>query len=702
MKVRGKESINDLKQFLLSQYFYDGLKITLGVVLPSVLFYPYGLLETGITFSLGALYVSIVDNPGPVLHKRNAMLATNLFVFLTALLIGFTNRETYLLAIEIPLLCFFFSMFNVYGARASSVGIAALLTMIVGIDQHLDSYHTFLHALYLLAGGTWYMLFSLLLNRALPYRPAEQTLGECMEKMAAYIRIKADFYAPDTDLEKVQEETIKAQTIVYEKLDNVREILFKTRELLKDSSTQGNKLFMTFIDVVDLYEQTMESHESYEKIRKDYGHTGILEHYHYIILSLARELDHIAVCLHNHESPEDAPQTHILLESAKDQLEQLDREGMHTITLKRIYVNMKNVSQRLEQIYKYHQKNSAVPLASKQNIDRFVTHKTFDLKQIKENMSFRSAIFRHSVRTALVCLLAFLFARFYYTGNYSYWILLTIVVILKPGFSQTRQRNIERIIGTFAGGLLGILILHFVKDQSARFWFLIGFMLLTYSFMRIRYVVSVFFMTPFILIMFSFIGHNNDMLVVKERIIDTFIGAGIASLASYFILPAWESSQIKQMMGDVLLRNMVYLKTVAQIGDHSGKENDYKVARKEIYVSSSNLSAAFQRMLNEPKKKRQHVNEINKFILLNNLFASHTAALAQKIKEEKEWKESEIKELRKIFHLLSESYELLMQNKWTEQEPVLVVSTTDGAADPLLTRFVLVAGDLKKLCAQVS
>ncbi len=700
MQIPVKKSVSTLKQFLLSQYFYDGLKITFGVVSPSLVCYQLGALETGMTISLGALFVSITDNPGAIAHKRNAMLAANVFIFLMALIIGFTNRNGWVLAIEIPVFCFLFSMLTVYGARASAVGIAPLLVLVVTIDHHLEPLAAFLHAVFLLMGGVWYLIFSQLISQVMPYRPAEQTLGECIHEIAEYIRIKAAFYDPKTNLETNHNKLIDQQILVIQSQENVREILYKTRKLLKDSSAQGNKLIMTFIDVVDLYEHAMESHQNYAQLHKEFDESKILLNFRNTIRNLAEELEYIGTCIHNHDVPHKFPMTSDLLFGIKSQLDALDQKGINTISLKKILVNLRNMTLRIEQIYNYQKSKPKLPEFRRKELKSFTSHQRLDWELLRENLTFESAVFRHSFRVAIVCLLAFVFARNFYTGNFSYWILLTILVILKPAFSQTKKRNYERMVGTVAGGLLGILILYFVQDKSSRFWLLLLFMLLTYSFARIRYVVSVFFMTPFILIMFSFLGHTgNDILIVKERILDTFIGAGIALLASYFILPNWESGQIRKMMQEMLLKNVLYLKSVVNYRKSEYQTQlQYRLARKEMYVSTSNLSSVFQRMLNEPKRKQQYVNEANKFILLNNLFASHVASLAYQTKDEDHLPgEQQIREIRKVFNLMKESYgafskvalEVDLDLKSGQEESIEQQET--------LVQLVQVSSELKKL-----
>lgn len=703
MQLPIQTPISKVKHFLLSQYFYDGLKITFGVVSPALIAYQFGHLELGITISMGALIVSITDNPGPTAHKRNAMLATNFFIVFMALLIGFTNRSSLLLALEIPLLCFLFSMLTVYGARASSVGVAALLVMVIGIDQHLDAVGTLLHALYLLSGGIWYFLFSMTLSQVIPYRAAEQVLGECILGVSEYIRMKGRNYNEKTDLESNQKRLLEQEILISQQQENVREILFKTRKLLKDSSAQGNRLIMTFIDLVDMYEHSMESQQNYAEMRAEYGESKILVHFENTILNIASELEHIGECVHNHTKPQKFPLTSEMLVGLKSQIDLLEKQGKNTVRLKKILINLRNINLRLEQMYNYQKVQTKVPAERKKELNKFTSHQTFDWSAFRENLTFKSAVFRHAFRVALVCLFAFIFARNFYTGQFSYWILLTILVILKPGFSQTKKRNYERIIGTVVGGLIGIGILFLIKDTSTRFWILLLVMLLTYSFARLYYIVSVVFMTPFILLMFSFIGNNNDLLLVQERILDTFIGAGIASLASYFILPTWESEQIRKMMGEILAKNRNYLLSILNYNPESlPTQTNYRLARREMYVSSSNLGSAFQRMLNEPKRRRQQVNDTNKFILLNNLFASNVASMAFLMKQGYPLSEQEMREFRKSLNLLKESMQYFDQHETSMEINVQLIEKSNSEISEQLTQLTLVSSELKKLSSKIT
>ena len=189
-----------LKRFLFSQYFSDGIRITFGLLLPSVLFYNLGDINLGIAISLGALCVSIPDNPGPYEHRRNAMLITIALIFGMALLTALFAKYTALLTLFIGVSCFLLSMMHVFGARAAAMGISALAVMILGIDQQLTFVQALNYALLVMLGGIWYFLLSLFSQKLMPYRASEQILGECIFEVAKFIELKAGFYDAKVDI----------------------------------------------------------------------------------------------------------------------------------------------------------------------------------------------------------------------------------------------------------------------------------------------------------------------------------------------------------------------------------------------------------------------------------------------------------------------------------------------------------------------
>lgn len=623
----------EIKSFFYSQYFSDGLRISTGILVPPLLLMQLGHFDLGLTLALGALCICAIDSPGPVQHKRNAMAIGNGLLFAVALITGFARLNVYTLGLEITLFCFLFSMLAVYGNRAASVGTSALLVMIFMMDKQVPPAELPVFCATILAGGLWYMVFSLVFFGIRPYRAAQQTLGENVADVARFLRIKADFYMPGTDIDENYRRLVLQQISVSNHQDAVREMLFKSRLMVKESTGASRILVLTFIDLVDMFEQIMATHYDYQHIRDKFQHTGVLNDIADYLRILAEDLDNIGYAVLANTRPEKLNHLNERLEQLKLKIDEVgaDDKGTSNLVLKKILINLRDVTKSISNIYKYyHSKASDMLLNDTREVEysKFVTHQDFAPHIFWDNISFNSATFKHALRVALVCLVGFITAKYIALGGHSYWVLLTIIVILKPGFSLSKQRNYQRLIGTIAGGVIGILILNFIPNNTVQFVCLVVFMIGTYSFLRLNYVVSVIFMTPYVLILFKFLGVGL-LNVAQERIIDTAIGSTIAFIASYLIFPTWESELIQENFKSVITANINYLQKVSEsIAGKMVGITEYKLARKDVYVNSANLSATFERMTSEPKSKQKHIKDIHKFVVLNHILSSYTANIA--------------------------------------------------------------------------
>src|SRR6185295_17055468 len=83
---------------------------------------------------------------------------------------------------------------------------------------------------------------------------------------------------------------------------------------------------------------------------------------------------------------------------------------------------------------------------------------------------------------------------------------------------------------------------------------------------------------------------------------------------------------------------------------------DYKLARKDVYLNSANLSATFQRMLSEPKSKQGEEKDIHQFVVLNHILFSNTANLSDAVfsKEKRTYPPELITPGRKAVNKLNE------------------------------------------------
>ena len=648
------ERTQQIRSFFFSQYLADGIRITLEIIIPAIIFSFLGDLETGITISLGALCVSISDGPGPVIHKRNGMLYCNIFVFAMALITGFLNTSILSLGILILVASFIFTMFSVYGNRAACVGTAALLIMILRLPSVLTPSEIVTESLLILSGGVWYMVVALVFYRLTPYRPAQRSLGDCINETAKYLLIKSEMYDVATDLKEEYRKLLDQQVIVNEKQNEVRELLFKNRALLKESTHQGRVLVLTFADLVDLFEHIMATWYDYALLREKYASTGILDEVSAIIKTIAGELKDIGDAIHDNHSFKKEFELIPMLDALKEKIDALSDKGS-TMMLKKILVNLRNLGEKVDEILKYFNEDLSGKrtLRSQKDYSRFVTHQKINGAVLRNNLTFESSIFRHSLRMMITCGVGFAIANLISTGHHSYWILMTIIIILKPGFSLTKEKNFDRLIGTIGGGVVGLLILGFINDKNILFALIVFFMIGTYTFVRLNYIVMVIFLTPYVLILFHFLG-LGVLNIASERLADTAIASLLAFLSSYFLFPHWESRNLQGYMAGVLKSNIHYLQKLKELFyGNKISSLDYKLVRKELFVSTANLSAALHRMLSEPKSKQRHRKEIYEFVVLNHVLSSNVASLTATVFN------NEQPASKEILHRLKRSLQIL-------------------------------------------
>jgi uncharacterized membrane protein YccC len=82
-------------------------------------------------------------------------------------------------------------------------------------------------------------------------------------------------------------------------------------------------------------------------------------------------------------------------------------------------------------------------------------------------------------------------------------------------------------------------------------------------------------------------------------------------------------------MAGILKANAAYMQKVLEaLSGHKVSVLEYKLARKDVYLNSANLSAAFQRMLSEPKSKQSNETQVHQFVVLNHILFSNIATIA--------------------------------------------------------------------------
>jgi uncharacterized membrane protein YccC len=703
----GQDYLTEIQSFTTSQYWNSGVRITAGVMIPMLIMVNKGWLSDGIPFLWGALFVSLTDTPGPIHHRRNGMLAGVVLNTLTVLISGFLYQFEAFLLIQVLAFSFFFSLFGVYGTRAGAVGALALVVMLLNMSPFRETNDYVFNAMLTGGGGIWYASFSMLLFRLQPYRLVEQALGENLRQIADYIRARGAFYKRSGDIDASFNLVMQEQIAVLKNQNQLRELIFKTRQFVGDASPKSRSIMMVFLESILLFEETMHTYQDYKLLHQHTRHTDLLDKFYSLITQIAAELEYIGLSVQGGRAVRRIPDFSAKLDELSNAIREQQSNSSGTAVneslraLEQTVENLRSIADRLSNLILYTQLQIDInPTLQDQEIEERSsvpqTSKRIHVSLLLENLTFRSNNFRYAVRLTAAMLAGYAVSTLL-SVSHTYWVLLTIITIVKPVYNVTRRRNIQRVLGTLAGVLAASLVLFLISDTTVLLVLLVICMLMAYSLLRVNYLGFVIFLTVYIVITFHFLHPVEYEHLIGERLIDTFIGSVVAALAARFIFPVWEHENIKGAMEEAIETNRAYfLAAWEQLTGESGGESEYAKARSDAVVSLTNLSDNFQQMLVEPGQGKTS-SHVHQFVIASHALTSRIAALSAVVSKAPE--ESWRNEKQMILDALDESVKNLSLQEAPER-----VSPTEmklQRANPLSIIHAL-ARDIRAITHQIA
>lgn len=662
----------ELKKFVTSQYVYSAIRITLATVLPCLVLAHFGILKEYFLFPLGTSFVALTDQPGPFIRRRNALtFAIICFVFV-ALIASLVMNIKILVFAEIIVFGMFFSLIGVYGQRLAAVGSLSLVVLAIFIDGHLTGANIFKSLLIFASGCIWFLLIFLIVTTIQPYKLASQMIGENYLQLAEFLKIKANYYQKTPDFDKLTTQVIAKQIEIKNLQEETRETVFKTRTIVNESTTTSRLLMLMFLNSMDLHEKLMTSESDYQKLQQSFEDTTILVKIHDYLNLLSEEITNIGISL---QIGTRAKPTANLEEELKylnnDYFElrnkRISPENFENfMVLRQILMRINEITKEINEIYKVFSQNVklAKSLSTGLDLKKFMPNEEkLNIKVLKNNISFSSSHFRHALRITIALLIGYLFSLFQFLGiGHTYWILITIVAILKPAYSITKKRNLLRMYGTIAGAVIAYAILHYIQINELLFSILLLSMIMCFSFLKGKYFWAVLFMTIYVFLSFNFLSPGKVNIIFRDRIVDTMVAAVITSLVAYVVLPVWEHTQNLDLMKKSAECNLTYFQSViSKFLEEDFDIEDYKVKRKNAIISLANLSDNFQRMISEPKNQQKKLEVVHQFVATSHLITAYTASLSQYVKDDEKYPEIDAEgwsrkieaEMQKVCRLLN-------------------------------------------------
>jgi uncharacterized membrane protein YccC len=639
--------IHDVKKFAGSTNFTNALKVTIASVVPVIICAFLGDFQIGLTIAIGSFLTYPSDIPSTLKHKINGILAAAFIVAGANLLVNILYPYPFIFYPFLVLALFFLSMISVYGQRATMVSFSALLSVSLAFAHLHTGWEMLQHSGLMLIGGLFYLLVSLLFHYIMPYRYMELQIAECIRLTSRYLKLRGDLWNADADRDKIIEKQLHLQVELNQIHENLREIIFRNHA--SGSSNQNRKMLIVFVSLVEILELALSTSFNHAKLHEKFdGHSKVLATYQNLAYNLAATLKRLSKSVESKTKYVSISTLFYDLEKLETSIAEYENtlgkpeasEGVLMLG------NMQHYAER--QIEKIRVVERAFTLAinpqdlkgKEKDLEKFLTPQYYPFSTLIENLSFSSTIFRHSLRLTITILAGFVIGKFLPFQNV-YWILLTIIVIMRPGYGLTKQRSIERIFGTVLGGLIAFGIISVVHNPIAVSSLAILSMLMGFSFTQINYKVGATFVTMYVVFVYGMLTPNIAD-VIQYRILDTVVGAALAFTANYLLWPSWEFLNIRFFLEQSIQANRNYLKEITIYYNTKGEPTTaYKLARKQAFIEIGNLMTSFQRMLQEPKSKQKQSKLVYKLVELNHTLLSSSASLGTYVQTHQTTKASE-------------------------------------------------------------
>ena len=645
------ESASQFQRFIYSHHLYSGMRRATGTLLPvMILGGLFGLYAAGLVATFGALCVAFIDQPGAHENRRWEMLGGTLLSTLTVAVTGLASNHPWLLWLAVIGQCFGYSMLSVYGKKGGQIGFACLLLMTVTMHEALSTDQVWLHTLTSLGGGLFYTIFSYSLSRAMNLREKEQALSVALFATSDYVAQRADMYNIDHDLDESYRKLITSQSNMTDKQQAARDMVLRgITGKITPNQPKRMMLWNLFVDTIEILDTLVATRTDYSLLRTKLADSDILIFMRDALYKMSIDLDRIALAIARERIATPRNSVKAELRALEFEIDQMERNGYARqepdvyhlcVEILRRLRHSANTVQRMINLTDMSKNTEAIqPTVLDQSLSQFLSREKYRVGMITSNLRLDSPICRYALRVTLAAACAMvLWTLVPALAPQGYWILLTVLIIMKPGFALTRQRNGWRLFGTLMGCVVALGALYSTDNNTWLFGAMVLSTIIGGSLLQLNYMMASVFNTNAVLLAFHFVDPSATT-IISDRAIDTLIGSVISFACSYF-LPWWEAQFMPSLSRAALNANREYLRAglhyvdTLQVNKKDPLNSDihraevtWRLARKNVYVALGNFAEAFYRMMLEPRTRQWHVVEFNNLMIQTHMLASQINAV---------------------------------------------------------------------------
>jgi uncharacterized membrane protein YccC len=589
----------------------------LGVVLPLIAGFALHMPRGGLVVASGALNVSYSDGSDPYSVRVKRMLASSV-ICAVAVLVGAVSGKHVVLSVTLAAVwAFIAGMFVSVGGAAPDLGIISLVTLLIYAAQHLSSREAAVSGVLALTGGLLQTALSAALWPVRRYDPERRALEKFYLELAN--RASASWSAASSPLASSHSQQAQDALLGLARDGDTESIRY--RALLN----QAERIRLTLLLLVRLRLRL-------EREIPDYPGIAILGRY---LQAASQILKHVSNSLSAAPSTEPQEKARQAAE-ALDQFSSLLREvvagtppSFIAAVAKDAVFQMDALSGQLRAALDLSQNNvdlqsaAEAPSLSPGTWKESVAN---TIEVFRSHLNLQSPIFRHALRLAVLVALGDTLGT-EVSWRRTYWLPMTIALVLKPEFTATFTRGLLRIAGTIVGLLLATGLFHLFNPGVV-----LQVVLIFVLVFLLRWLgpanYGIFGIAVSALIVFLLaIGGVPPKDVIWARGVNTVVGGALALLA-YWLWPTWERTRVSERMAEILdaYRNYTHALARWNPADKSWMQGLERV-RRGARTARANLEASIDRLGSEPGTTREQIARLSAVLASSHRFIHALMAL---------------------------------------------------------------------------
>jgi uncharacterized membrane protein YccC len=583
------------------------------------------LLHTGggTWMSLAGFNGALADKGGPY-GTRAATLAALTLAGSAAAAIGAIVAEHPTVAIPatfvIAVAC---SLARAYGNAGASVGVAALNIYVISLGFPPASPADAVTRLgFVVAGGLWVIVVSLVLWPLRPYRPVRLAVAAAYRAIARYAEEIAARAREGVVLEPVR---------VRATLEVARVALASMRRGRPGESGRGERLLVLGETADQLFGYLFGLSDVVDSIPLEARHPQAQAALADAALGIARTARGLAAAIEAEDEP-----VAVAVGWNGSALRALLADPAPSPTDAEAAGHYEQAAALLDRMAQYAGVGAAVTAGLNAGSAPPALERAGEVEDpepplpwlgpIRAVLAPDSLVLRHALRVGIVTAAAVALTAALGLER-GYWVTITAVIILQPYAGATSLRAMQRVLGTIVGGALTAVLAALFHDSAAILGLVFVFSAVSVALLPLNYAAFSVFLTPTFVLLAE--ANAGDWHLAGLRIVNTLLGGALALAGTWLLWPSWESERLPAYLSAMLEAMRRYLaEVVARFDDRSDAAGRaLRAARRDVGLAILNAEESLQRLLGEHRGRPEDLTPAMTLVTYARRFTASIAAL---------------------------------------------------------------------------